>query len=143
MLTGDTVSQCRVIGPADPTPTHATRTPWRSAWPSCCSTMPASALKWASGPAFWSTSTTARSSSSPRGVTSPAANLVPPMSTARTTGGSFVGAVGAALASGSGRVSAGSGAVGLVVFVRIQTISRESYGRPMTGVIGGVLEALG
>ena len=66
MLTGETVSQWRVIGPADPTPTQATRTRWRSAASSCCSTMPASALKWASGPTFWSTSTTARSSSSPR-----------------------------------------------------------------------------
>ena len=31
MLTGDTVSQCRVIGPAEPIPTHDTRTSWRSA----------------------------------------------------------------------------------------------------------------
>ena len=29
MFTGETVSQLRVIGPAEPTPTHATRTPWR------------------------------------------------------------------------------------------------------------------
>ena len=50
MLTGETVSQLRVIGPAEPTPTAATRTSWRSAASSCCSTMPASDLKWASGP---------------------------------------------------------------------------------------------
>ena len=42
---------------------------------------------------------------------------------------------------GVGRIGGGCWLGGLVVFVRIQTISRESYGRPMTGVIGGVLRA--
>ena len=102
MLTGEIVSQLRVIGPAEPTPTAATRTSWRSAASSCCSTMPASDLKWASGPTSWSTSTTERSSSSPRAETSPEANLVPPMSIASTTSGSLRGATIGAVSASSG-----------------------------------------
>ena len=103
-----------------------TRTSWRSAASSCCSTIVASALKWPSGPTFWSTSTTARSSSSPRGVTSPAANLVPPMSTARTTGGSRRGAASAPSPRGRRRRRTGGD----------QGVRVRSYPNDLSGGLG-------
>ena len=45
MFTGEIRSQLREIGPAEPIPTHTTRTSCWSAASSCCSTMPVERLE--------------------------------------------------------------------------------------------------
>jgi hypothetical protein len=80
MFSGDTVSPWRVIGPAEPTPHAATPSGATSR------TAPTSAAKTSSGSVPRGVGATAERSTVPCWSTTPAAILVPPMSTARTVG---------------------------------------------------------
>ena len=109
MLTGETVSQLRVIGPAEPTPTHGDAHAVALGGVELLLDDAGERLEVGLGPdVLVDEHDGAVEQLAARSTISPAANLVPPMSTASTTGGSRrgggVGAVVVGVGSVVGRV---------------------------------------